>query len=95
MSEADIEPVLRVADVRYVQCRIPRDVAIARCEARHGRQFIGPMLRARDDTRWLLVEEPLDLPVPLLSVDTTDGYEPGIEDIVRFVIQGRPGDALP
>lgn len=28
---------------------------------------------------------PLDLPVPCLIVDTTDGYRPAVEDVCRFV----------
>ena len=94
LSEADIEPVVRVADVRYVQCRVPRDVAIARCEARYGREFLGPMLCARDDARWLLVEEPLELRVPVLNVDTADGYEPGVNDILRFATDRLRGEPL-
>lgn len=29
--------------------------------------------------------EPLDLPVPLLRIDTTNGYDPPLSEIVRFV----------
>ena len=29
--------------------------------------------------------EPIDLPVPSVEVDTTNGYEPSLEEIVAFV----------
>ncbi len=29
--------------------------------------------------------DPLDLPAPVLRIDTTDGYDPPLPDIVRFL----------
>jgi hypothetical protein len=29
--------------------------------------------------------EPISLPVPSIEVDTTDGYDPTVEEIVRFL----------
>ena len=41
-------------------------------------------LERRDERRWARVEHPPDIVVPLLRVDTTDGYEPGLDAIVEF-----------
>ena len=35
-------------------------------------------------TREFLLHEPLDLDVPTLRIDTTDGYRPSFEEIVAF-----------
>jgi predicted kinase len=38
---------------------------------------------------WSRYEEPLDLDVPTLRIDTTDGYRPEFDEIVRFVQTAR------
>jgi hypothetical protein len=36
--------------------------------------------------------EPLGLAIPFLSVDTTDGYDPDLPAILRFVTGAQPPD---
>lgn len=85
ISESDLLPLLNFSRMRYVQCTVPRELAIERCRSRAGREYIGDMLDGRDEERWLRVEQPLDLGVDPLVVDTTDGYDPGLEAIESFV----------
>lgn len=88
LSEADLLPLLDIADVRLLHCIVPRQTAIQRAAARDGREFVAAMLESRDEARWNRVEEPLDLPVPLLRINTADGWEPTLEEIVAFA-RGR------
>jgi predicted kinase len=84
ISEVDLLPFGSLAQMRLVQCHVPRPVAIDRCRDRHGREFVGEMLESRDEQRWARIEQPLDLSIPVLTVSTTDGYEPGLEAIEAF-----------
>ena len=83
VSERDLAPMLDAADFRWVHCRVSRDLAIERCRQRPGID-IAAMLEERDEGRWERVEHPLDLPMAVLEVDTSDGYEPGLPAIVDF-----------
>jgi predicted kinase len=78
-----LEPLRGLAHVRVVQCVVDADVAWARVQRRHGDD---PLRRAhgepRPDHRERYVR--LSLESPTLDVDTTDGYRPAIDEIVRF-----------
>jgi hypothetical protein len=85
-SRAESEPWLRElasrADTRLVLCRTPKDRE--RFAARAGtRHVVHPDDLAAD---WPAAETfAVDIGVPTLIVDTTDGYRPDLETVVRFV----------
>ena len=85
-----LEPLLPLAAVRVVQCAAGPGAAFDRVVARRARDGSrrahpdpGPgdrdayLRRLRDFDR-------LRLDVPALRVDTTDGYRPGLADVVAF-----------
>jgi predicted kinase len=97
-----LEPLLGLARPRIVHCTVEADVAFRRT-LRRARE--NPVRRAHADPD---PERPPDqaqhrlnyqafrrisLDVPTLEVDTTDGYEPGLDQIVAFAKAGpeRPG----
>lgn len=84
------------ADIRIIHCNasatVIRDRIVHRAES-------DPHRRAHNDSELLAqiaagsysVEhfESVDLDVPALTVDTSDGYRPGLEVIARFAIPSR------
>lgn len=85
-----LTPFLGLADLRIVHCTVSADVAQARIEARAAENTLR---RAHEDGHrsadtWRRGHDtfaPITLPVPTLTVDTTNGYQPGLPDIVRFL----------
>lgn len=88
VSEADLSPVLDRVRLKILQCRVSRALAIQRCRDRPGREFLAEMLEARSEGNWTRVEAPLDLPGPVLTVDTSDGYRPGLPELIAFATGG-------
>ncbi|MBF6439651.1 AAA family ATPase [Nocardia cyriacigeorgica] len=88
--------VAPVADIRIVHCTAAESVIRDRIA---GRAEHDPHRRAHNDSDLLSqiaagrhsVEhfESVDLGVPALTVDTTDGYHPGLEAIARFAVPSR------
>jgi predicted kinase len=89
-----LEPLLGLAQLRIVHCTVPADVAFRRT-LRRARE--NPVRGAHADPD---PEHPPDqvqhrlgyrafrrisLDAPALEVDTTDGYQPGLDQIVAFV----------
>ena len=80
-----LEPLMGLADVRVVQCVVDEAAAHGRIRAREESE---PTRRAHDVgeahrmVRAGFVRVALD--VPSIEVDTTDGYEPGLEAIAAF-----------
>ncbi|MFB7518100.1 AAA family ATPase [Streptomyces sp. NPDC056144] len=91
-----LEPLADVADLRVVRCTAPaptlaRRVAerarLDRHRAAHGDHALLADMEAGvyDPGRFV----PISLTAPVLLVDTSDGYAPGIEEIGRFLVPGR------
>ena len=86
-----LEPLGERADIRIVHCSVAARVAWARIQRR---RTDNPLRRAHADTH---LADPMKctarhdsfdrvrLNVPSLEVDTTDGYHPGLDEIVTFV----------
>jgi hypothetical protein len=80
-----IEPLLSVADVRIVECKLAtelaRDRVVERCR-REGRSApdLGP------ESAVVRRFEPLHLAVPTLTVSTIDGYDPAMDKIMTFLL---------
>lgn len=82
-SERDVaELLLPVGRVRNLHCRSSR--AFERFVARGHDATMNDRVAANAP----LVEAPLDLGVPLLEVDTDDGYSPGLATIVDWARAG-------
>jgi predicted kinase len=90
-----LAPLLTIADFKSIRCELDPDLAeqrIARrrlehrdrrAEQRAARaRLAGPVATASHTF------QPLSLPVPSLSVVTSDGYAPGLDEIVEFVTSG-------
>ena len=98
LSEADLGPLLERADGRLIHCEAIREVILARYQERDKAGERHPVHldadRIEDITAALDAGDfaPLDLPVPTLRVDTTDGYRPSIAEVVRWV---RASEAEP
>lgn len=82
-----LEPLRALADMRVLSCAVPDDIARYR-QVR--RQQDKPVRAAHADAEHLRMAAtargfaPLDLDVPTLSVDTSDGYRPSLAEIVEF-----------
>jgi predicted kinase len=92
LAPNDLRPALAGADAVVVHCDLPPDLSLQRFSERVRR---GERHRAHDDvahldliardaTAWDRYREPPPLGVPVLRVDTTDGYRPSFEEIVAF-----------
>lgn len=88
-------PLVGLADIRVVHCQIPAEVAWDRIQRRHGEN---PTRRAHADAYLVDHHRHTDrhdgfdrvrLDVPELDVDTSDGYRPGLGEIVAFINAGR------
>jgi hypothetical protein len=91
----NLEPLAELAAIRVVRCTVDTTVAheriVRRVEenAQRAAHADQDLLKAiANGERPLKSWVPISLDVPTLTVDTTDGYEPRIEEIVAFA--GRP-----
>jgi predicted kinase len=85
-----LEPLAELAELRIVQCRVDAVVAHQRYQqllAAGGRaahaSIVGTDLE--DWRRAYASFDRVSVPAPSLDVDTTDGYAPGLAEIVAFV----------
>ena len=90
LAHQDLQPLAAFAQLRQVHCTIPDDLVIERYKERSQAGERHP-IHADDDAVEDLVERikegggrPLPLDAPLLQVDATDGYDPGISEVVEF-----------
>ncbi len=80
-----LAPMSTLADLVVLRCQVPAELARVRGLARVADQ---PSRAAHADAAHFSVAQvfdPLDLPVPTLDVDTSDGWRPGLDDIVTFI----------
>jgi predicted kinase len=85
-----LEPLLDLARLRIVQCTVDASLASRRVRQRAGDN---PLRRAHADPGPEAPDLPAGQPAfvrvvmnaPSLEVDTTDGYRPGLDQIVAFV----------
>ncbi len=87
-----LEPLLPLAEFRVVGCTVDADVAFRRSLLRREHSPLrvahadpGPDDAAEHAQRHLAFDR-LSLSAPRIEVDTTDGYVPGLEEIVAFVV---------
>jgi predicted kinase len=86
-----LEPLRGLARIRVIQCVVQADVAFGRSLRRRAEN---PLRAAHADpdpcdaaerARQHTAFRRLALGVPAIDVDTTDGYRPGLDEIVAFV----------
>jgi predicted kinase len=95
LAQEELRPFVDVADCRIIECSTSPEVATERFR----RRMNDPVRRAahpdeevldsmrKQTFRWLDYQFPTD-GVPLLRVDTTDGYDPVLEAILDFARDG-------
>ena len=85
-----LTPLLSQAEVRIIHCTVPADLALARINSHtanpnrsaHEDAQIGDDARLRTHNAF----QPVDLPVPSLTVDTsTETYDPPLPEILAFL----------
>jgi predicted kinase len=90
---AKLEPLAQLAELRVVQCHTDPDIARTRIERRaisrnaHADNELLDALRAGDD--YFTAFDRLSM-TPCIDVDTTSGYDPGLDVITEFVNRGAP-----
>jgi predicted kinase len=94
LAPNDLRPALAIADAIVLHCDVPSDVSVRRFSARARR---GERHRAHDDAAhlelirrdsgaWDRYRDPPPLGVPVLRIDSTDGYTPPFDAIVAFAL---------
>jgi predicted kinase len=88
-----LEPLAELAQLRIVQCHV--DAAVARERAARRSATNEGRLTAHGDSTlqkgiedWKRAHASFDrisIPAPSIDVDTTDGYDPSLDEIVAFI----------
>ena len=95
VAEAELRPIVALARAVVVHCQVGRELSMRRFierferGERHWCYFDGERLAEIKAGRGMEAwdeAEPLDLDVPLVTVDTTDGYEPDADEIAHFAL---------
>jgi predicted kinase len=82
-----LDPLSELAELRLVQCRVDATVAHARYHARGKREAHGTIIGS-DLEEWTAAYELFErvsIAGPSIDVDTSDGFEPDLAEIVEFV----------
>ena len=86
-GEVDLRSLMEMAEVRLVHCQVADEVTLERYRRRldrhlghHDDQALPDLVKGLNEREF----DPLRLDVRLLVVDTTDGYQPGLEEIIAF-----------
>jgi predicted kinase len=84
-----LEPLLASTALRIVNCRVHAALSYERAADRGDRRLAhgDTALRAGEEewARRIASFEWISIPAPSIDVDTTDGYNPGMEALVAFV----------
>jgi predicted kinase len=81
-----LEPLAGLAQLRIVQCHVDATVAHERAATRHRNAHAdSAQAELAEWTSAYAAFERVSLPAPSIDVDTTDGYEPALAEIVAFV----------
>jgi predicted kinase len=88
-----LEPLAGQARLRIVRCRTGAALSFERARARSGGTVShvrahGDSTMGKDAADWARAFEGFEYPsldAPSIDVDTTDGYHPGLEELVEFV----------
>jgi hypothetical protein len=93
-AEPDLRPRCLRARAVFIYCTTSHERSVARFRARfeqgkrHWSSFDAERLAQIDEGQippaWANAV-PLDLPIPILPVDTTDGYAPDLDTILEFI----------
>ena len=78
-----LQPLRETADVRVIVCHVDTDLARARRVARGEADPSRERFHAPVDPA-VGIYDPPRLEVPMLTVDTTDGYRPSFDAVVTF-----------
>jgi predicted kinase len=94
VAEAELRPLAAQAQTVLVHCHLPREESLRRFAERYERgqrhwssfdaARITRLRAGQSDAAWDRAE-PLDLDVPTLLVDTTNGYAPDLAAIAAFI----------
>ena len=91
-----LEPLTELADLRIIRCTVDAQIAHARIARRveenahrAAHDDVGLLRTLADGTAALDGFVPISLAAPTLPVDTTDGYRPGLPEILSFVDRDR------
>jgi predicted kinase len=93
--EQRLTPLRSLCDLRVVRCTVPQDLL----RARQRQRYVDVPTRAAHADLAIFSqqgEEPewdaIHMDVPTLDVDSSDGYLPGLDEIVEFA--ARPGNSV-
>jgi predicted kinase len=98
LSEAELRPLVALSEPGLIHCTASDELVRRRYDDRHlrGERHVAHLDadRAADLADDLSMGRygPLDLPIPTLVVDTTDGWHPAYEEILEFA--GLPRASL-
>ncbi|MFE7799514.1 AAA family ATPase [Nocardia sp. NPDC057440] len=96
----DLEPLTKLADIRVVRCTVSPSTAEDRIaqraeqDTRRAAHADHQLLQAiKAGSHAIDSFAPISLDLPTLIVDTSDGYRPIFEEIVRFITQSVADEA--
>jgi predicted kinase len=91
LAAKDLAPLAMISRVRQVHCAVPAEVSIARYQRRFEAGLRHPVHLDREAAQERAMDPipgsdlvPIPIDVPLLSVDTRDGYFPSLAAILEF-----------
>lgn len=87
--KSNLEPLSHLAHIKVVQCGTDPATARERMADRGSRAAHADVSVIHDYDDYFANFVRLSMPVPVIDVDTTDGYQPSLEQIVGFLGPAR------
>jgi hypothetical protein len=97
VAESDVKPFINTSGLMQIHCVTSFETSVARFIARAtspnrhwsflDHERVVELQRGECPEPWSRAQ-PLELSIPLLEVDTTDGYQPGLGQIVGWIRRG-------